>query len=293
MNQFSGKIKVSDFDLKYTVESAQPLTFLADILDDGKQVGYVLGSNHINVKQEGDVLRYGSVPGLSRPKLKKEIEKRFALKEDMQKIYERIATDKFLADSIERYPGMRVTENDPWETTVCFVISQFNNVKRIRLIVRKLIDTYGEKTAVELGGKSFVIKSFPTPQALARQSVKDLMKCGTGFRGKYIKGVAEACTDSFDLYKLYNKKYHMAKEELMTLPGIGDKVADCILLMGYRKPEAFPVDTWIKRIVERVYFNGRKQSVKAIHKFADDRWPGNQGVVQQYIFWAGRSLKIK
>jgi len=292
MNQFSGKIKVSDFDLKYTVESAQPLTFLADILNEGRHIGYVSGSSHINVKQEGDVLRYGSIPSLGGLKLKKEIEKRFALKEDMQKIYESIATDKFLADSIERYPGMRVTENDPWETTVCFVISQFNNVKRIRLIVRKLIDTYGERTTVEVGGKSFVIKSFPTPQVLAQESVKDLMKCGTGFRGKYIKGVAEACSDSFDLYKLYNKKYHMAKEELMTLPGIGDKVADCILLMGYKKPEAFPVDTWIKRIVERVYFNGRKQSVKNIHAFADKMWPGNQGIAQQYLFWAGRSLKI-
>ena len=285
-------IRVNTFDLRYSVESAQPLTFFGDISEDGKHVKYVAGSSLIDVRQKGDLLICNSQPKIGDAILKREIEKRFGIKDDMQRIYERISTDKFIAESIAKYPGMRVTQNEPWETTICFVISQFNNVKRIRGIVKKLIDTYGDIHTFKVGPRFEEIRSFPRPEVLAAQSVKELMKCGTGFRAKYIKGVAEQCADSFSLDKLYKKGYDDAKEQLMTLPGIGDKVADCILLMGYKKLNAFPVDTWIKRIVERVYFNGRPQSIRTIHSFADEQWGELAGVAQQYIFWHGRSIKL-
>lgn len=287
-----GKIAVRDFDIRYTVESAQPLTFFSDISKEGKKVDYVSNFTNFEVEQHKGILEYSSFPKLDEIKTRREIEKRFALKEDMQKIYEQIATDKFIVESIQKYPGMRVTENDPWETTVCFVMSQFNNVKRIREIVRKLIEVHGEVKTFEVGGKEISIRGFPTPQTFADLSVKEIMKCGTGFRGKYIKGIAEQCIEGFDLYKLQGKKYPHIKEELMTLPGVGDKVADCILLMGYKKYEAFPVDTWIKRIVENVYFRGEKQNIKNIHKFAEEEWGNYAGYAQQYLFHNARVNKL-
>ncbi|MGI0141488.1 MAG: DNA-3-methyladenine glycosylase family protein [Candidatus Micrarchaeales archaeon] len=288
-----GKIKVSEFNMQYTVESAQPPTFFGSISKNAKSITYPTKTAQIEVNQHSDYLSYKSVPKKSDSALNKEVMERFGLHDDMERIYREIATDKFIVESIAKYPGMRVTKNEPWETTVCFITSQFNNVKRIRGIVGKLVENYGELHSVEVGGEWQSFRSFPTPEALAGISVKEMMKkCGTGFRAKYIIGSARMCAESFDLNKLHKKDYVSAKEELMELPGIGDKVADCILLMGYKKHEAFPVDTWIKRIVERVYFNGRKQSIKTIHKFADERWPKNQGYAQQYIFWHGRSLKL-
>lgn len=287
-----GKIKVADFDIRYTVESAQPLTFFGDIHEEGKRVDYVSDFRKFEVRQHKNAIEYFAMPKISEHKARQEVVRRFGLKDNMQKIYEQIATDQFLVESIEKYPGMRITRNDPWETTVCFVMSQFNNVKRIRGIVKKLIEVYGDTRSFEHNGREIIVKSFPTPETFANLSVKEIMRCGTGFRGKYIRGIAQQCVDGFDLYKLQGKKYEHIKEELMTLPGIGDKVADCILLMGYEKLEAFPVDTWIKRIVERVYFKGKVQSIKTIHKFADERWGKDAGYAQQYLFWHGRSLKI-
>jgi N-glycosylase/DNA lyase len=129
----------------------------------------------------------------------------------------------------------------------------------------------------------------PTPDVLAQRSVKELMTHGAGFRANYIKAIAQECSDSFDLDKLNNKNYTEAKEELMTLHGIGDKVADCILLFGYGKLEAFPVDTWIKRIVEHVYFKGREKNVKQIHEFAEGKWNKNAGYAQQYLYHFARN----
>ena len=87
-------------------------------------------------------------------------------------------------------------------------------------------------------------------------------------------------------------KYEDAKDRLMELNGVGDKVADCILLFGYNKFEAFPIDVWVKRVVERAYFNGRKRSIRQIHDFSVERWGKYRGYAQQYIFWYGREKRM-
>jgi N-glycosylase/DNA lyase len=115
------------------------------------------------------------------------------------------------------------------------------------------------------------------------------MSHGAGFRAKYIRSVAQACSESFDLDRLYRKGYEEAKEQLMELDGIGDKVADCILLFGYGKLAAFPIDVWIKRVVEHDYFRGRRKSVKEIHRFAEERWDGYAGYAQQYLYHSARN----
>ncbi len=281
------KIKVSDFDLKHTFESAQPLTFFGDFSNNS--VFYVSQYMPILVNYLGD----SSDGTLSAVTIddkwaKKELTKRFRLNDDMKKIYKQINTDKYLDSSIKRYRGMRVTLNDPWETTVCFIISQFNNVKRIRGIIKNIVDKYGAQ--IEADGEK-VAKTFPTSEELMNATTRDLLACGTGFRAKYIQHAAEYCTNNLDLNKLNPKKYDKLKEELLEINGIGDKVADCIILMGYGNFNAFPVDVWIKRTMEQLYFKGKKQSMRKIKDLAEENWHDMRGYAQQYLFHDSRSNK--
>lgn len=282
-------MKIRDFDMRHTIESAQPLTFYADFDFNKKSIAYVTGNILIKAKYNGNST--SSTVKLDSKNVsfaKKDFVKRFRLKDDMKRIYEHISTDDFMASSIKNYHGMRVTLSDPWETTLCFIISQYNNVKRIRLITKRFINEFGGEI---LDGEGKVIaKSFPTSIDLVNFAEKDFVRCGAGFRAKYIAKAADYCANNLDLYKLQNKGYDKVKEELMRVSGVGDKVADCIALMGYGKMEAFPIDVWVKRTLEKVYFKGKEKKIKDLHRFAEERWNGYRGHAQQYIFWQGRSL---
>ncbi len=289
-------IYANDFDLRLTVESGQPLTFHGDYNATGRRLetlSYVTDKGRLllDCAKGGNrdcMISYSYVGDYTRASAEREIRHRLGLTDDLQEIYTRINTDRFMDAAINDLYGMRVTHNDQWETTLCFLVSQFNNIKRIRLIIKRLIHTYGE----ELAEEGEVVRLFPSSDTLSRVSAADLMRCGTGFRARYIRSVAEQCTNNFDLSKLSGMGYRKAKAQLMELDGIGDKVADCILLFGYAKYEAFPIDVWIKRVMERTYFGGRKMTIKAIHAFAEKRWGCYQGYGQQYIFESGRRNKI-
>ncbi len=282
-------IAVSDFDLAQTVQSAQPLAFFGERSADGKGVIYAFGDSLIEARQNGSRLEYASYGSLGAGGLEKEIGRRFGLGDDMGATYRKIGTDSFMKEAIKKYRGLRITRNGPWETTLCFVISQFNNVKRIRGIVKRLVAAYGEEQTQLYNGVRLRFSSFPTPEAIAGSSVRELMGHGAGFRARYIRALAEQCSGSFDLAKLDGKSYENAKDKLMELDGIGDKVADCILLFGYGRQEAFPIDTWIKRIMERVYFRGAKQKTRSIHEFAEERWGAYAGYAQQYLYEFARN----
>lgn len=280
-------ILVSDFNLRHTIESGQPLTFYSNYSKaNGKELlSYATMKGEISLALSAGKLSYTFAGDYTAATAKQEIVSRFNLDYDMKKMYQSINTDEFMAAAIKDFYGLRITKNDPWEATLCFVISQFNNLKRIRGIIRNMEVKFGEKR----GG----YRLFPTPESVAEADKAAIRACGTGFRDKYIKSVAEEFAFSFDKERLYQMKYKDAKDSLMELDGIGDKVADCILLFGYNKFEAFPIDTWVKRVMERVYFNGRKKTIKRLHEFADKRWHSEYlGYVQQYIFWHGRENKI-
>lgn len=284
------RIKVTDFDLKYTIESGQPLTFFGELDDKRKSLVYPTSSHMLDLKFRGNS-RNGiiSVKGSSAEYARKEIVHRMRLKDDMQKIYSTISTDDFMKHAIEKYYGMRVTLNDPWETTLCFIVSQYNNLKRIRGTVKMIVNLYGSEIK---DGKGEVIgKKFPTSEQVMQLTERQLMECGAGFRARYIKKAAEYCTNNLDLYKIKNKGYDSIKSELLEVSGVGDKVADCIALMGYGCLEAFPIDVWVKRTIERVYFKGKEKKIKDIHKFADRTWGAYAGMAQQYVFWHGMHYK--
>ena len=277
------------FDIRNSIESGQPLAFHADYGHKGKSfvLSYATSKGVIDATLKGKKLAYSWNGDYNSRSAKEEIERRFHIKDNMPSIYKRISTDEFMESAISAYNGMRVTQNDPWETTLCFILSQFNNIKRIRGSVRMLINTYG--TGIDGSER----KLFPSAEQIKSASMEELMRHGAGFRAKYIKHAANFCSDNLDLNSLYRKDYQDAKEAIMEIDGVGDKVADCIMLFAYNKMEAFPIDTWVQRVLETVYFNGRKKRIKELHQFASERWSGMEGYAQQYLFWHARSMKLK
>ncbi len=216
---------------------------------------------------------------------RRDVVKRFRLADDIDKVYDNIGTDKFMHAAISSYRGLRLTLNDPWETTLCFIISQYNNVKRIRGIVKGIVSRFGSPISGPDG--KVVGMRFPTSAELRGATLKELESCGAGFRARYIKDAAEFCTYNMDLYKT-STAYPKLRAQLMEMNGVGEKVADCIALMGYGKLEAFPVDVWVKRTMEKVYFKGKAMGNAEIREFASDLWGGYAGYAQQYLFWHGR-----
>ncbi|MGC8687420.1 MAG: DNA-3-methyladenine glycosylase family protein [Candidatus Micrarchaeia archaeon] len=287
---FARKFDTRDFELRHTLESAQPLTFHANYDGKAGTATYSTYSNIVNIAFDG-TSKKGVLTAVSRSQSAiDEVYSRFRLMDNMRSIYKHIDTDDFMHEAIGKYYGMRVTLNDPWETMLCFIISQNNNVKRIRGITLKLIERFGQP--IKDDSEKIVGRSFPSANTINRASVRELMECGVGFRAKYIKDAAEKCTNNIDLWRLKAKPYEEIKDTLMEIDGIGDKVADCIALMGYGKMEAFPIDTWSGRVLEKIYFKGRKQKIERLHDFVYDKWGKYAGYAQQYLYWHGRQSKI-
>lgn len=198
----------------------------------------------------------------------------FDLDCDYQKYIDRInPRDKYLNKAAEKGTGIRILQQDLWEMIVSFLISQQNNIVRIRRCIENICREYGEKKISPQGREYY---AFPTPEALSSAGEEELRKCNLGYRAKYVMEAAKAVSQgSFSLEKLQDMPYKKAKKALLELYGVGEKVADCICLFALHHTDAFPVDTHIKQALEAHYKRG----------FPNRRYKGIRGVMQQYIFY--------
>ena len=175
--------------------------------------------------------------------------------------------DPVLKKACEFCPGIRILKQEPWETLCSFIISQNNNIPRIKGIISRLCEAFGEK----IGKNGF---AFPKVKTIAELSEDDLKVIRSGFRAGYILDAArKICSGEIDLNLIRTMKIHDARKYLMQIKGVGPKVADCTLLYGFHKLEAFPVDVWMKRVMDK-YFYGK--STKIFGEYA--------GLAQQYLF---------
>lgn len=203
----------------------------------------------------------------------------FDIERDYGAIKQSYADDPFLCEGMIYASGIRVLRQPPFETLISFIISQNNNVKRISGIIETLCRRYGKPL-----GSSF---DFPTAEALACLSVKELEECGAGYRAPYIVGTANMIMDGFDLEGLKKLPYMEARQKLITLPGVGPKVADCVALYSLGFTEAFPGDVWMKRVLRCVY--GFKGNDVQMREFVDSKFGKNAGIAQQYLFHYARN----
>ena len=199
----------------------------------------------------------------------------FDLKRDYKSIIKQISDNEILKKAAQYGSGIKVLNQEPWETLCSFIISQNNNIKRIKGIIARLCENFGEKT-----GEFY---TFPTAQKIASLSLEDLSVLRAGFRAKYILDAAQKVSSGeVKLYKLRDIPLEEAREELIKIKGVGLKVADCALLFSHHHINAFPKDVWIKRALEKLFDGELPQS--AI-EYA--------GIVQQYIFFYARETKLQ
>ncbi|MBI4168056.1 MAG: hypothetical protein HY515_03805 [Candidatus Aenigmarchaeota archaeon] len=191
----------------------------------------------------------------------------------LEKIYKKINTDEVMGKAVKKYRGLRITKNDPWETTLSFICSINNNIKRIRKNVQSLM----------INGKVM------TPEEILNA---DISFARLGFRQKFLKKTAEMIIGGHSMEEIKTMKYDEAIEHLTKLHGIGDKVANCVLLFGYGFLESFPIDTWIRKMMTENYFGGKKTSDEKITDFAFDRWGKYAGYANQYLFCYARGVRV-
>ncbi|HHT66576.1 MAG: DNA-3-methyladenine glycosylase family protein [Caldicoprobacterales bacterium] len=212
----------------------------------------------------------------------------FDLDRDYDKVKRQLSSDKIMKEAVEYGRGIRVLNQDPWETLISFILSANNNVKRIQGIIEKLSIKYGKEIIWD--GKRY--HTFPAPESLAFAREEDLRDCGCGYRGPYIKKTARLVVDGLLFpYQLKYLPYEEAHRALLGCSGVGDKVADCVLLYSMEKAEAFPVDVWVKRVMEHFYI-GHPASVKQIKSIAAKRFGKAAGLAQQYLFYYARDKQI-
>ena len=181
--------------------------------------------------------------------------------------------DTYLSAAVQCGKGIRILRQDLWEMIITFLISQQNNISRIRSCIERLCVRYGEK--LKAGDTEYY--SFPTPQQLSGATEEELRRLGMGYRARYIVETTRSILEGeVSLEKLYQMKYYRrARKELMKLSGVGEKVADCICLFALHHMDAFPIDTHIRQVLNEHYRRG----------FPNRRYHGMRGIMQQYIFY--------
>ncbi len=209
----------------------------------------------------------------------------FDLERDYSALKESFSGDSILKPAIEYGSGIRVLNQEPFETIITFIISANNQIPRIKNAVDKIASMYGEK----ISNPYLDAYSFPKAEVLAEASPKDLREFArVGFRDERIVEASKLIRDGeIDFSILENSPIDEARKELMKLPGVGPKVADCVLLFAFKRSESFPVDVWIKRVMEELYIKGTISKNK-VAEYGRKQFGNLAGFAQQYLFYYGR-----
>ncbi len=264
-------ITLSDpLDLAQTLDCGQAFRFVP--LSETKWCG-IACDRYLELEKQGENLLI--LKNVSKSEFENIWKDYFDLDRNYSEIMEKISSNEILKTASQYGKGIRVLNQPPWETLCSFIISQNNNIKRIKGIIERLTENFGEKIE---GGYTF-----PTSHRLAQCTVEDLAPLRAGFRAKYLIDAAKKVSSGeVNLEILKDLPYEEAQKELLKITGVGPKVADCVLLFSCGHIEAFPKDVWIKRALE-VLFGGNLPEVAL--PFA--------GIVQQYIFFYARETKLE
>lgn len=218
--------------------------------------------------------------------------------DDSKKIFQSITKDKVVKSAVKRFPGLRLLRQDPFQCYISFIVSSNSSIQNIRHMLRLLCKKFGNKVRFE--GKGFFL--FPEPTKLAKARTNDLLDCGLGYRAKAVKRAATTVIlGEIDFDFLKKVDYTTAKESLVKIYGIGDKVADCIMLFSLEKLDAFPIDRWMLRVLQKYYSKkfqllGKTLTEKRyeqLHQEIINHFGPYAGYSQQFLFKMERDLNQK
>lgn len=274
---------LSDFELAHIFECGQCFRWHKN--EDNSYTGVTYFGVMRVQKEEDRLVIDGEFLSDDEQTIQKQIVDYFDLNTDYSKIKEILEkNDQNMKLAIGFGYGIRILNQDPWEMLISYIISAANNIPRISNIIENISWAYGKKVTFE--GENYYL--FPTPAELSEATISDLRSLNLGFRDKYVYEATQLVLEGkINLKEIQKMEYGSAKRELMRISGVGEKVADCILLFSMKKKEAFPVDTWIKKVMSELY--QESQNVKKIALFAEEKFGKYGGIAQQYLFYYRRS----
>ena len=252
--------------------------------EDGSYTG-IFKQNVVNVKKADNKIIFR---GICKENIKDECIKYFDLNTNYDNIKSKLSNvDNYLKTSIEYGEGIRILNQDLWETLISFIISANNNIPRIKGIIERISKSYGEKIVWDKAE----YYTFPTPQELSKASVEDLRNIGLGFRDVRVYETTKIINENPNKLKELEdeKDVNKLREELLKFPGVGPKVADCIMLFStLKKLEVFPIDVWVRRVMNELYIKNEdetKINKKEIEELAKTKYGNLAGIAQQYLFY--------
>lgn len=269
-------LPVRDYDLAATLNSGQVFRWQQI---ENSWIG-VVGKNFARLTQtDGGILAETSAGIDDLDWLRDFLQIEIKLK----KILKTFPDDEPMRNAVAACRGLRLLKQDPWECLASFILSSTKQIVQIRQIIALLCERFGEPIIVPSG--ELPTFAFPSPAKIANVTEVKLRACKMGFRAPSLLAAARQIADGkFDLEKPHRLSYHEARNELMKLRGVGGKIADCVLLFAYGFDSAFPVDVWIERALQQLYFPRRRVGEKKLLHFATTHFGPHAGYAQQYLF---------
>jgi N-glycosylase/DNA lyase len=269
-----GRLAAPGFDLEISMDCGQIFGW---VKEDGTYTGVIAGKP-VSMRQEGETVSFIAGPGLR----KRDIKRYLGLDEDLDEIIASVERDDYMRKVVGAARGLRLLKQDPWPCLCSYILSSNNRVDRIDRLVKEIAAKYGSRHEIE--GRE--VHSLPAPEDLAACGETSMRACGVGFRAPYLMKAGEMVAGgAVDLDAIDRMPYDRAREVLMTIPGVGGKIADCVLLFAFCKYEAFPVDVWIKRAMQQAYFDGEETKAEDIRKFGQEYFGRYAGYAQEFIYY--------
>lgn len=273
---------VKDFNINHIFDCGQCFRWNKE--EDGSYTG-VVKNKVINIRQDGSTVEFDNISMDDYPL----IEKYFDLDTSYEDIKKNLDTDEIIAEAIKFGEGIRILNQDEWETMISFMISANNRIPMIKKVIENLSTCFGEYIG-DYRGKEYY--AFPRAESLSEASVEEILTCKAGFRSPRIKEAATRfLTEKDKIYNIKNMSYEDGLAYLKTYKGIGDKVANCVLLFSMKQFKTFPVDVWIRRVMQELYVSKDTKDID-IRKFAENKFGDYSGYAQQYLFYYARENGI-
>lgn len=255
----------------------------------------VVGQSAFKIRQNNDQLEFENANS-------RFVTNYFGLDNDLPKILLKIGKDEHIKQAVKAFYGLRILRQNPWECLISYICATYKNIKAIKQMLLNLSKKFGEKISFD----AYMFYTFPTIEKLAKAKIGELADCGLGYRARYVAETAKIVYEtSFELERLRKLPYEKSKEEMLRFPGVGLKVADCVLLFSIGKFEAFPVDVWIRRVILKYYSNhfpnefiqkilNRKSLIDSeyemLNSFGRSYFGEYAGYAQEYLYHYERTL---